>query len=314
MVAGVAVLAAGGWGVWLLRGQLQQTAAQLSATQRSLADTQHTLQQLETAHQELTASHDSVTRQWETTTSQLHEVNARYTQATQQLTSLDHQNEELTTQLEAARQQAATLEEEMQRLANEHAALKDDTTELTTRVTQLQHQATISPDELRQLQAHIAQQEAHAQSIEERLLSLSLAHDRLLEEQAARAPSFAEANAAAQAQPREGDKAAISRGKQDAKRLAAIYRELAESYLALRHYPKAARTFERSLTFEDEPDVHARLSLIYSRFLHDAVHAKRHADLSLDPRHAVAASAISPADAYSLPREDGPLVWEWLID
>ena len=102
--------------------------------------------------------------------------------------------------------------------------------------------------------------------------------------------------------------------KRQAQQLATRYRHLGEFCLAAYQYPRAADAFEKSLSYKDDPDVHASLAFIYGRLLLDPDKAALHTAFASEGK-INAEHAFEPVNKSSgMPRRTRDLVWRWLAN
>ena len=79
----------------------------------------------------------------------------------------------------------------------------------------------------------------------------------------------------------------------------------------MEQYAKAGEELEQSLRLVDDPQVHAEITVLYSRFLNDPERASRHL---VKAKGARLLSVVPLSQPYQLPRSSTHLVQDYLHD
>src|SRR3989338_4117690 len=304
VAAGPALRAAGYW----LYDQRARTQARPREVEATLAQTEASLVESEAVRERLHTEVSSVQQAAEATSTQL-------AQATQ-----DHQrlNAELGKLLEERREHVDTLQATKMELTDlkRELSLVQTTYETTAREKRRAEEALMRRDakaltraELEQVIAHLEAQDAERAKLERELAALSSDYHQLEEDRGQLAQVLTE-------HPPEGDQAYALQladwatdlaSQEDA--LAVRYTEVGEGYARLRDYPRAAKAFERALELQENPELHERLALLYSRYIHNGEAAQQHAAHSA---HVPSPKPGDAAKAQQLHRSGWRHVWNWL--
>ena len=306
----VAVLAgAGGAGWWMWRW-MQEVSARQAALSAKLSEAETHLTQLNQEHHALQATHEALERKQAEAEADLRRVNATSSllseqlqaatkdkaAAAEQLAQVSHDYEQLTHERTALRGQFEAL---LTQKEKEAASLK----ELEGRLGQLSEAQAAAGQEREALHRTLEEGRLQAEQLADRISDVSVAYDQLLSAKfGARSGRDARQRASATPKPMS---------PQEKRRQAGVHRDLGEAYWAMELYPKAAKEFEESLQYHNDPQVHAQLTLLYSRFLHDAAKASFHLSKAKGAR---LLSAIPLEGPYQLPRNSTTLAQQYLRD
>jgi len=306
----VAALVVGGigWLIWSLDVQQRQTSQHLRETEAALADKGQTLALLEEERRRLSDAYDGLKERWAKTDQELQQVTQEATQTSAELAARSREHTELQRNLEEARKKRDALQAHVQALEQNLTAAAAEQASLESQLQAAQSRA-LTPAEMEQVAQAIAKRQEEERLLRDRLAMLSEAYEQTVRQRSEPPqPSAAEASPPVASSSLQ---ALAPPPRADPGQLAARFRKLGESYVAIEDYPKAAETFERSLVLRDDPAVHARLAFLYGRMLHDPQKAQLHA--SLARFHPPTAGTIgAPASAHGLPRKGWRLVWDWL--
>ena len=303
----VAVSALGivGYVAWNLAIRQDQTAKKLWETEAALQSSRGTFQVLHDEYQKLSDEYDTLKNRWAKTSGELQQLAGSSAQMSATLSELSHTRAELQQTLEASQRSTEQLNTQLAHLQRETSTQERA---FHAREAQLREAAnrSLTLAELEQVAQHLLEQQRRARMLSERVAELSNAYEQL-----------AQANAQAQdgagsPRARMTKPAVRARGLSE-QHLAALYRKLGESYLAIHAYQQAAEALEQSLALHDDPAVHEQLAVIYGRFLHDHEKAALHQTSKMPADEDVGSALRGSAKAAGLPRKHRNLVWDWLI-
>lgn len=305
----------GGWLVFSLKETLHETEAKRRKTQQELQQTRESAAQLESERQTLLEAYRAMEDQWEAANRDLKQLGEKLTGASLELEAAIDKRQSLSKQLQEEQGKTERLIQETHTLANDNASLRAATAGLKEKLDRLARAPALSFAELEQLSRHFLQQQTSKLAMEERLLRLSSAYNQLLEERLTSVPQpQAQSEAIVKLSPitvQPAREQSPRQPRQDDRWRARFLRELGEASMVLHKYDRAAEALQQSLTFLDDPEVHAQLALLYGRFLHNPRLARLHAAQAQGASTLVAAP--SAASAHGLPRKGSGLLWQWLV-
>lgn len=287
----------------------RQTVERLQQARTALEAKSQTVAGLEEERQRLSTDYETLKTRWTKTDDELKQVSAASTQTKTELASVTNERSALQAQVEQLHRQ---MEEASRRRASWEAHMTAAAASGLTRA------------ELEQLSDLTVLQDRRADELQQRMEALSHAfeqlawkHIELQEATGQGAPPGPSPSLAESAEASAADGAPISRREakqhqRQAEELAKRYRHIGEFCLAAYQYPRAADAFERSLTYKDDPKVHATLAFLYGRLLPNPEKAAWHADRA--PSGAITAQAVldPTTQAEGFPRKTHKLVWRWL--
>jgi len=309
----VGAAGAAGWWVLTLRQQQADTAGRLQQTETSLQERDTALTVARDEHRKLSGDYDALKERW--------------TQADAEVIRLTQRGEQLQSQLEALSAGRSGLERQVQEASERARGLEAKVSTLRREVTDAQAARLAMEADLRLAMAQSltlaeAEQlaEAHARHAQEleRLHALLEEGADAYEELLTRSNELeTKVVLALQGKPGQhkpaGPDGTPSLTPATAAHLAKLHRRLGESYVAVYQYPKAAKAFEQSLTFQDDAVVHAKLAFMYTRLLPNADLAERHLALAA-PGYPAKITLDDTGRASDLPRNNWKLVWKWLTE
>lgn len=320
----VAAGAGGGYVIMQLRAQQAQTAARLQETQGSLQQQLESLKQLQGEHTTLTESYETLKSRWQSADEERARLERSSAQLLEQLAALhkeeeafQRQSEEAVKAKEGMTAQVAEMQQHLDAQRVAQRALESELREAKKR--------TMTEDEANRLAQSLKREQARGEELREEMASLSRAYERLAQahhrvmevERADAGLAEPEPAAALPAAPPRPEEAFRDHPQPTAARenpnLAARYRQLAASYFGAYRYADAARLYERSLAYDNDPDAHTQLAMIYSRFLQDPERAAWHAARA-GSRDPVRAGLKPLASQRGMPRSDWRLLWRWLTE
>lgn len=325
-VAGLLVLlGCGGWLVVSQQQKQQQTQQALKRTQDELEEKSKTLGILEEEREKLASSFETLKGRWAKTEGELQQTKTAAERAQEQLETASNERASLQQRLDDSekRHRAIQGEVDQMRLKIEEAARQRAAFE--SQIKQAAG-AGLTRAEIEQLSDVVAIRASNAKELEERMEALSHAFEQLawkhieLQEQTGQSappgpsplmaePGFTPASASAPIS-KEQEKQQM----REAEALSKRYRHLGEFCMAAYQYPRAAEALEKSLSYKDDPQVHATLAFLYGRLLLDPEKAALHAAFA--PDGAVTAENVlsKTTQASGMPRRDRDLVWRWLAN
>ena len=319
-VLAVAVLAGGGWWVAMLH---RQTVQHLRQTQAALEEKAKSFVLLEEERQRLSTDYETLKTRWTKTDEELTQLSAASTQTKTELAGVANERTTLQQRLTETERQHATLQTQVEQL---HRQMEEE----SRRRASLEAQMTtaeasgLTRAELEQISDMLIEQDQQVNELDERMGALSHAFEQLawkhieLQEATGQgvrpgpAPSLAESAEASAAEGAPISRREAKQRQRQAEELAKRYQHIGEFCLAAYQYPRAADAFERSLTYKDDPKVHATLAFLYGRLWPNPEKASWHADRA--PEGAITAQAVldPTTKAEGFPRKTHKLVWRWL--
>ena len=319
-VCAVAILGAGGW--WVARLH-RQTVQRLRQTQTALEEKAASLALLEDERQRLSADYETLKTRWTKTNEELTQLSAASTQTKNELASVTNERATLQQRLAATERQHAALQTQVAQL---HRQMEEESRRRASLEAQLTAAAAsgLTRAEVEQLSDLTALQDRQASALGERMEALSHAFEQLawkhieLQEAAGQsappgpAPSLAESTDTSAVDGAPISRPEAKQRQRQAEELAKRYQHIGEFCLAAYQYPRAADAFERSLTYKDNPKVHATLAFLYGRLWPNPEKAAWHADRA--PSDAMTAQDVldPTTTAQGFPRKTRKLVWRWL--
>lgn len=313
---GVGVAAGAGLGGWMAWRWYQ-------ASESAKADVTRQLMTLQQAHEELRQAHEALQQ---TSDEAAAEAAAEARRAAATASLLSAQLQTLTQEKEAAaedlqhtlvrhdrlQQELGRLEAELRTLQGERTALAERTSELERAIQGLHDAQQVSTQERARLSRELDGQRSMARQLTDRLSDVSSAYDRLLRAPRASGRPSSRRQPAAERRDQAADLPVLSAmPPKERRRQAGIHEQLGQVYWTMGHYDKAARELEEALELETNPDRHAQLALLYSRFLRDPKKASEHLTKSRGGR---LLSAVPLADAFRLPRSSTALLRDHLTE
>jgi len=288
-------IGAGSWWVLRLRQQQRGTLKRLQEANAQLEAKRTALSALETQHHQLSDEYNTLKARWNRTDQELQQLAHASAQMKTELTALSGERSGLQQQVEAAVQRSKEGAIERQALQQQLAALRRELQEIEANreavAAQLDELVSRSPTpaELAQLSETFTRQRQEVAQLTERVGALSRAAEEAEMPRPSHPPTSAE----------------------DARQQALRYRQFGERYLATYQYPKAAKAFERSLTYRDDPLVHAKLAFLYSRLVPNQQKWAYHA-AHAPPGYPAQLALDGTAGTQGLPRSSRRLFWDWL--
>ncbi len=317
-----------GLGSWLIISQQQQqkqTRQALKRTQAELEQKAQTLAMLEEERQKLSSDYDVLKGRWAKADDELRQVKTTAERTQEQLATASNERIALEQRLTDTERRHAALQGE---IAQVRQKMEEETRQYAALEAQVARavDAGLTRAELEQLSDVVARRESNTEELQERMEALSHAFEQLawkhieLQEETGQSASPGPSPLMAEPGfiPAEGD-SAISKEQQrqekrEAGRLAKRYRHLGEFCMAAYQYPRAADAFEKSLSYKDDPQVHATLAFLYGRLWLDPEKAALHAAFAPDGK-VNAENAFAEANRSSgMPRRSRDVVWRWLAN
>ena len=303
-VAGLALLGVGYW----LYDQRARTQVKLRQTEVTLTQKEASLVESEAVRERLHTELGDVQQAAETTRTQLQQTAQDHQRLNEQLGKLLGERLEHFSALQSTKAELADLQRELSLLESSYEAAALGKREAEQALMRRDAKA-LTRAELEQVMAHLEAQDAERAKLERELAALASDYHQLEEDRVQLAQVLTE-------HPPEGDQAYALQladwatdlaSQEDA--LAVRYTEVGEGYARLRDYPRAAKAFERALELQENPELHERLALLYSRYIHNGEAAQQHAAHSA---HVPSPKPGDAAKAQQLPRSGWRHVWNWL--
>lgn len=319
------LLGSGTWLVLSLQKQNNQTRQALLQTKAELDEKAQSLAMVEDERQKLSSEYDALKGRWAKTDEELRQATVASQRVQEQLMTASRERMALQQRIDDNEKRQAALQSEMAQLQTKMSAEASQRFALEAQVKEAAASG-LTRAELEQLAAVSAKQASQSKELEERMESLSHAFEQLawkhieLQEATGQAAPAGPSPLAEEpglapmdnTSPLAGEQQQQS--KRQAKELARRYRHLGEFCLAAYQYPQAADAYEKSLSYKDDPKVHASLVFIYSRLMIDPEKAALHAAFASEDR-ANAEHAFKKANTLSgMPRKTHRVVWDWLTN